>query len=641
MAGRPLRALIVEDSHEVSGLLLAELARGGFDVSYTRVHTIDTMRVALSEHQWDVVLSDHATRDFSSFAALTLLWELGIDVPLIVVSETAADEVAVTFLKAGAADFLAKDRLARLNPTIERELRQAEGRRTRRSVEQAFSETRDRMQFALQAAGVGTWETDLATGHTIWSEILERLHGLPPGGFGGSSAAFVDCIHPDDRDEVLNRIAQAVRERTDSRLEYRTEWPDGSMHWIVSIGRTFFNDTGLPVRAAGVSFDVTAQSVLEEQARQSQRLESVGALAAGIAHDFNNLLTVVAGYCQLLTDRFADDEAALGDLAEISRASSSAAALIHQLLAFSRRQILAPQIVDLDTIVTSTHKMLRRLVEENVRIDLRLSGNLRPISVDAGQMEQVLVNLVTNAKDAMPDGGSVTIETSNAVLDQAYQRTYPDVRPGPYTLLSVTDTGGGIAPSVQARLFEPFFTTKERGRGTGLGLATVYGIVKQSGGHIALESELGKGSTFKVYLPAASGEIVRAAGRPAAHAPLGSETILVVEDESAVRTLTERILRRHGYTVLTAVDGADAQRICLAHDGPIHVVLTDVILPGGNGRTVGEWVTRHRPEARLLYMSGYTDNAIAHHGILDPGTQLLQKPFSADSLATKIREVLS
>jgi len=504
MTARPLRALIVEDSHDVSRLLLAELARGGFQVSSARVQTIDAMRTALSERQWDVVLADHATRDFSSFAALTLLWEMGIDVPLIVVSETAGDEVAVSFLQAGAADFLAKDHLARLNPTIERELRQAEGRRTRRSVEQAFSETRDRMQFALQAAGVGTWETDLATGHTIWSEILERLHGLPRGGFGGSSAAFVACIYPDDRQEVLNRIAQAVRDRTDSRLEYRTEWPDGSMHWIVSIGRTFLNEAGVPVRAAGVSFDVTTQKVLEEQVQQSQRLESVGALAAGIAHDFNNLLTVVAGYCQLLIDRFAEDEAALGDLAEISRASSSAAALIHQLLAFSRRQILAPQIVDLDSIVTSTHKMLRRLVEENVRIDLRLSGNLRPISVDAGQMEQVLVNLVTNAKDAMPDGGSVVIETSNAVLDQSHQRTYPDVKPGPYTLLSVSDTGAGIDPDIAAQLFQPFVTTKRHGMGVGLSICRT--IVEAHGGQITAEPNPTGGTVFRLTVPRAPAE---------------------------------------------------------------------------------------------------------------------------------------
>jgi hypothetical protein len=635
--------LIVEDSEDDAAMLLEELGRGGFEVVHVRVETAEAMRAALAEHTWDVVLSDYSMPAFSGINALKLLQETGIDIPLIIASGTIGEETAVEALKAGASDFLVKDRLARLIPAIERERREAEGRRARRAVEKALSETKDRMQFALEAAGVGTWETDLASGRTSWSAVLEQLHGLPVGGFQGTLNALLECVHPDDRQRVRDSIAWSLRDRSNSHLEYRTIWPDGSTHWISGIWRALYSETGEPIRAAGVGMDITAQKDMEEQFRQTQKLESIGGLAAGMAHDFNNLLTVVTGFCELLVARFSGDAAALQDLDEIRRASTSATELTRHLLAFSRRQILAPQVVDLNRIVTESHKMMRRLVEENVQIDLRLAGNLSPINVDPRQIEQVLLNLVINARDAMPAGGVVTIETHDAVVDEPYARVHLDAQPGAYVLLSVSDTGSGMSPDVQAHLFEPFFTTKERGRGTGLGLATVYGIVKQSGGHIWLYSEVGMGTTFKMYFPVASGNEQAAVAPPrrASGTLRGSETVLVVEDEVSLRTLAERILQRYGYAVLLAANGEEAQRVCTDHPGPIHVVLMDVVMPGRSGRAVGDWIAQCRPETKIIYVSGYTDNAIVHHGVLNSGTTFLQKPFTPDSLASKIRDVLS
>lgn len=640
---RLLRVLIVEDSADDEAMLLEELRRGGFEVVHVRVQTAETMRAALMEQSWDVIMSDYSMPTFTGIGALSVLKETGIDIPLIIASGTIGEETAVEALKAGASDFLVKDRLARLIPAIERETREAEGRRARRAAEAALSQTKERMQFALESAGVGIWESEVASGRTLWSDVLEQLHGLPVGAFAGTFDAFIECIHADDRQRVLNSISESFRNRLDSRLEYRTTWPDGSTHWIAGIGRTFYSEAGEPIRAVGVGLDITAQKHLEEQFRQAQKLEAIGGLAAGVAHDFNNLLTIVTGYCELLAVRFADDAAAIQDLDEIRRAGTSATALTRQLLAFSRRQIVAPRAVDLNSILNDSYKMARRLVEENVQIDLRLADHLVPIHVDPGQIEQVLLNLVINARDAMPNGGVVTIETENAVVDEAYARTHLEVHPGSYVLLSVSDTGSGMSSEVQSRLFEPFFTTKERGRGTGLGLATIYGIVKQSGGHIWVYSEPGIGTTFKIYWPVAHSTELPATvpARQASAGLHGTETVLVVEDEASLRALTARILQRYGYTVLLAANGEEAERLCTEHQGTIHIVLMDVVMPGKSGRAVGEWIGQRRPETKIIYLSGYTDNAIVHHGVLDPGTTFLQKPFTSDVLLNTIRGVLS
>jgi signal transduction histidine kinase len=379
----------------------------------------------------------------------------------------------------------------------------------------------------------------------------------------------------------------------------------------------------------------------EEQLRQSQKVEAIGRLAGGIAHDFNNLLTVINGYTELLLGRFQGDDRTSKDINEIRKAGERAASLTRQLLAFSRKQILEPRVLDLNAIVVDMEKLLKRLIGEDIELTIDPASDLRRIKADAGQIEQVIMNLAVNARDAMPQGGKLTIETVNVDLNDAYASRHISVRPGPYVMLAVSDTGCGMNPEAMAHIFEPFFTTKGPGKGTGLGLSTVYGIVKQSGGNVWVYSEPDQGTTFKIYLPQVEGAVDRPPReRPGLGAPGGSETVLLAEDQQEVRALARQILEMSGYTVIEACGGGEAFEVCLQHKGPIHLMVSDVVMPQMGGRELAQRVALLRPDMKVLYMSGYTSNAIVHHGILNPGTAFLQKPFTPDSLARKVREVL-
>lgn len=637
-----LSVLLVEDSDADAELVLAQLARGWTDVRHRRVQMADPMRQALIERPWDIVVADYAMPGFSGIEALRILQESSLDIPLIIVSGTIDEETAVHALRAGAADFVLKDRLARLIPAIDREVREAEGRRERRAVEKALSDTRSRMVFAMEAGRVGIWDWDAATDRVRWSEINEELHGLSAGTFAGSLDAALDAIHPEDRERFRDGMTAATPEDPQFRVEYRTIWPDGSTHWIVAIGRAAHDASGQAVGGLGVCFDITARKTVEDQLRQTQRLESVGGLAAGVAHDFNNLLSVMSGYCELLAIRLADDAEAMADLSEIRHAAESAAGLTRQLLAFSRKQILSPRILDINDIIRDAQKMMRRLIEEHVRIDAHLAEHLSPVHVDPGQIEQVLFNLAINARDAMPAGGVITIETTNVMVGEENGAAGAGTRPMSCVRLEVSDTGTGMSPEVVARVFEPFFTTKERGRGTGLGLSTVFGIVSQSGGNVSVSSEIGRGTTFTIDLPAATTRDASVGGDGEAGSTIlrGSETILVIEDQAPLRHLLRRVLQQSGFTVLAAADGAEARRLCAHHGGPIHVALMDVVIPGDSSRDVAQWLEQQSPGARVVYMSGYPDSAVVHDALLEPGTTFLQKPFSASTLTNRIREVL-
>jgi PAS domain S-box-containing protein len=388
--------------------------------------------------------------------------------------------------------------------------------------------------------------------------------------------------------------------------------------------------------------DVTERRALEQQLRQAQKMEAVGRLAGGIAHDFNNLLMVISGYCEFLLERIGSDPALRGPVQEIANAAERATSLTRQLLAFSRKQMLAPKVVDLNAIVTENLKMLTRMIGEDIDLVMVPGGEIGAVKADPGQIEQVIMNLAVNARDAMPHGGKLTIETGNVALDQEYARLHAPVAPGEYIMLAISDTGMGMDTETQSHIFEPFFTTKGL-KGTGLGLSTVYGIIKQSGGYIWVYSEPGKGTSFKIYLPrvSATGEAIAAEPTVAAAKPEQAlETILLVEDESKLRRLARQYLENQGYTVLEAADGAAAIEVSNAHPAPIHLLLTDVIMPGMNGRELAHRLSLLRPETKVLFMSGYTENAIGHNGMLEEGIILLQKPFTLPALKAKVREVL-
>jgi nitrogen-specific signal transduction histidine kinase/ActR/RegA family two-component response regulator len=387
--------------------------------------------------------------------------------------------------------------------------------------------------------------------------------------------------------------------------------------------------------------DVTERKQLEEQLRQSQKMEAVGQLAGGVAHDFNNLLTAITGYSELTLRWLPEDSAMRHNVLEIKKAGERAASLTRQLLAFSRRQVLQPVVLDINSLVTDVSKMLRRLVGEDIEFITLLRPEAGRINADPGQIEQVLMNLVVNARDAMPRGGKLIIETANVELDEAYADRHVAVNPGSYVMLAVSDTGTGMDEETRARIFEPFFTTKEEGKGTGLGLSTVYGIVKQSGGNVWVYSEVGRGTTFKIYLPRVAEDTQEQVPAVEREELLrGTETILLTEDEGLVRRLVREALETYGYTVLETTSGGEAISACEGYDGPIHLLVTDVIMPGMDGRELANELTRLRPEMRVLFMSGYTDDAIVHHGVLDADMPFLQKPFSPDDLARKVREVL-
>jgi two-component system cell cycle sensor histidine kinase/response regulator CckA len=398
---------------------------------------------------------------------------------------------------------------------------------------------------------------------------------------------------------------------------------------------------GQPVARLGVARDITERRYLEDQLRQAQKMEGIGRLAAGVAHDFNNLLTAIGGRCYLVLNALTSENPIRREIEIIQDAAERAAKLTHQLLAFSRKQILDPCVLDLNATVTGIEPLLRRMIREDIEIATALDSAAGRVKADAGQIEQVLLNLAVNASDAMPNGGWLTLATGNVTLDEAYARTHAEVEPGPYVMLSVSDTGHGMTAEVQAHIFEPFFTTKEVGKGTGLGLATVYGIAKQSGGHMTVHSEPGHGAAFKLYLP----RVEEAPGtaepaRPTEITRRGSETVLLVEDDEPLRTLAREILSIRGYTVLDAISPSEALRLADVHPGPIHLLLTDVVMPQMNGRQVADHLLAARPGLKVLFMSGYTDAAIVEHGVLETGTHFLQKPFTPDGLSRKVREAL-
>ncbi len=454
-------------------------------------------------------------------------------------------------------------------------------------------------------------------------------------------------IHPDDASKVREAFERGLRDMiSPAKMEFRVFHSDGSYRTVESIGRNLLEVPA--VRGYVVNArDITARKSteeemqkLQEQLRQAQKMEAIGRLAGGIAHDFNNLLTIIQGYSDLSLLVLRDGDPVKENIHGIERAAKRAAALTQQLLAFSRRQMMEMKIIDLNVLLRDLDKMLHRLIGEDIELVTVLAEDLGMVKVDPGQIEQVVLNLAVNAKDAMPSGGKLTIETLNVELDEAYARAHVAVKPGPFVMFSITDTGEGITPEVKERIFEPFFTTKEVGKGTGLGLSTVYGIVKQCGGNIWVYSEAGQGTTFKLYFPRLQKPGMERGERSRQEdSPHGTETILVVEDEDEVRKLTVDILRNQGYTVLEAAQGQDAIAICEHHSELIHLMLTDVVMPKMNGAELARRLTPLHRDMKVLYMSGYTDHAVFDHGLLK-GAEYIQKPFTMVNLSKKVREVL-
>jgi two-component system, cell cycle sensor histidine kinase and response regulator CckA len=513
-----------------------------------------------------------------------------------------------------------------------------------RSQAEALRASEEQLAITLRSIGDGVIATD-AQGHiNFLNPVAERLTGWTQAEAQGK-----------DLPEVFAIVNEATRQTVESPVEkvLREGRVVGLVNHTLLIARdgteTPIADTGAPIRDAQgdlrgsvlVFHDVSERKRLELQLLQAQKMESVGRLAGGIAHDFNNLLTAILGYTELAELDSSAGSAVQSHLHNIHQAGERAADLTRQLLTFARRQVIEPRVLNLNELATSLEAMLRRLLGENIELVFVLDTDLGAVEVDPGQFTQIVVNLALNARDAMPQGGKITIETSNATLDEAYARQHSDVVPGEYVLLAVSDTGVGMEEGIRLHIFEPFFTTKEKGRGTGLGLATVYGIVKQAGGHIWLYSEPGEGATFKIYLPRTNQPLERQeAPQPRAILPPGKETVLLVEDEPAVRALALEVLSARGYRVLEADNGVVGLQKAQAYPGEIALLITDVVMPQMSGNELADRLQTVRPDMKVLYMSGYTENTIVHHGVLEAGVVFLSKPFTPTSLTRKVRDLL-
>ncbi|MBZ5621652.1 MAG: PAS domain S-box protein [Acidobacteriia bacterium] len=470
----------------------------------------------------------------------------------------------------------------------------------------------------------------------FWSRGAEQMYGWTSReAIGKMPRDLLQTVFP----EPLSGIEANLLANDSWQGELSHARRDGARRTVMSRWALRRDADGTPRGYLQIDSDLTELRRIEEERRHSQRLESVGLLAGGVAHDFNNLLTVINGYSEMLLSEAPADSPFRERLREIRTAGDRAAGLTQQLLAFSRKQLVQPTVLNLNRVVSDLEKMLRRLIGEDIKIVTGLSPSLGHVMADAGQLQQVIVNLAVNARDAMPHGGTLLLETANVFFDESYEAAHPEVHAGAHVLLAVTDTGTGMEPEVKARIFEPFYTTKPKGAGTGLGLATVYGMVKQSGGWIRVYSEPGNGTAFKIYLPCTDGTPLQVT--PSSPADWhGHETVLIVEDQPEVRTLAVAALRRYGHTVLDAANGEDALSRADAFPGTIHLLVTDVILPGMNGRDLADCLTIRRPDLRVLFVSGYTESIISHHSVLDPDVAYLQKPFTPESLGEKIRHVL-
>jgi len=538
--------LLLADSPSDATLVLQELRRMGRHIDHEHVETAEAMRSALEREPWDVVIAEWALSAFSAPAALGILKQMALDLPFVIVSGTTGEDTAVEAMSAGAHDYVLKNKLWRLTPALERELRDCEERVARRLAERALRESESRFR-----------------------RLADHLEA--------TEAAKV-------------RAEDALRES-------------------------------------------------EQQLRQAQKMDAVGRLVGGVAHDFNNVLTVILSYGELILDDLKPADPLRADVEEICAAASRATGLVNQLMMFSRHQVVEPKVIDLHAVVTSMDKMLQRIVGEDVEMLLVAPDDGGRVVADPSHMEQVILNLVVNARDAMPTGGKLTIETANVVIGVEHALSHQPANVGPHVMLSVTDTGTGMDRETQARIFEPFFTTKELGRGTGLGLSTVCGIVQQSGGSMWVHSKPGQGTTFKIYLPRVDTELHVPEPNIAPAALRGTETILLVEDNAQVRTIVHSSLGRQGYHVISAQSGDEAVVLCEQHPEKIDLLITDVVMPHMSGPKLASRLVALRPEMKVLCISGYTVDTILRHGVLATEVLFLQKPVTPAAIARKVREI--
>ncbi len=648
-----LHIACLEDDLRDRELVAAALQDAGLACHFTYAASQPELEAVLRQPQLDIILSDFTLPSFGGAEALRLARRLRPEVPFIYVSGTIGEERAVESLHLGAVDYVLKDRLARLGPVVQRALHEARLRQAQQKAElerinaqAAEREARAFMEAAQEVAHLGSWSSGpLSQGPLVWSSEVYRIFGLTEAEFTGTVEGFFARIHPEDREGVKQARQAALEHGGAYELDHRIVRPDGTVRWVHERAKITRDAQGQPLRMLGVVQDITERKGLEEVLRQAQKMDAIGQLAGGVAHDFNNLLAIVQGNADLaLMDSESMPARVCDSLKQIITATERAARLTRQLLAFSRRQVMQARPLDLDEVIANLSKMLTRIIGENIHLQRTPSARPAFVHGDAGMLEQALVNLVVNARDAMPHGGTLWLTLDTLALDAAYVRAHPEARAGEYVRLTVRDSGTGIAPEHLSRIFEPFFTTKQPGKGTGLGLAMVYGIVKQHHGWIEVASQPGAGSTFSLFLPAIPPPAQPAAApQTEAAPPAGTETILLVEDDFAVRTLTQRLLETSGYRVWKAASGQEALQIWRAQAPQIDLLLTDLIMPDSiTGRELAAQLQAQEPALKIIFMSGYSSEIAGGNAeCLKPlNDRFLQKPCSSRTILEAVRHSL-
>jgi two-component system, cell cycle sensor histidine kinase and response regulator CckA len=635
-----LRVLLVEDSEDDAALLLRELKRAGFAVTHERVYTESMVEAALAQ-PWDLVLSDHGMPSFSGTQALAIVRKRAPDTPFIFVSGSIGEDVAVAAMRAGAQDYVMKGNIRRLAPAIDRELRDAETRRRERTTEEQLRSTGEVLRSVFAASPLPIIATNLKNLVTLWNPAAERLFGWTRDEVIGLPSPLV----PADVREAIEAIratalgGEAVTDVEAKRLRKNGSTVDVSVTVAATRDRS-----GNPDGVTVVYQDLTDRKQLQAQFLQAQKMEAVGRLAGGVAHDFNNLLTVITSYAELLHASAEPDDPRTEDIEEIQRAADAATALTRQLLSFSRQRVIEPKVLELNDVVAGATKLASRLMGSTIALTAALDPGTGQVKVDPGHIEQIVMNLAVNARDAMPRGGKLTIATRHADAPEARVGESPAASGAGFALISISDTGTGMDEATQQRMFEPFFTTKPVDKGTGLGLATVYGLVKQYEGFVRVQSAVGVGTTFEIYMPKAA-ESPRQSGAMAVVGATGQTeavgTILLVDDDPAVRSVARRVLERAGYAVIEAPDGQTALRIAETRPGAIHLLLTDVVMPGMGGHQLAERLIGKRAETKVLFASGYGDQGEELSDILKARHAYLKKPFSPDELVRSVSAALA
>jgi two-component system cell cycle sensor histidine kinase/response regulator CckA len=634
----PVRLLHLEDNPNDAELIHDRLEVAGLASEIVWVNNRRGFEDALDQSAYQIILCDFNLPDYDGISALSVAREKQPDVPVIVISGSLNEEEAVKCLHLGATDYLLKQRLERLPNAVRRAIIASHELRKRRQTESELRASEERFRLLAHHSRDGFWFVGLKPQRVLYvSPAVESIWGRTAEQFYADADAWWDGIDPVDVARVRAAWeACANGESPRFEEEFRVIHPDGSVRLVVNAGTTILDGENGSAHMSGLVRDITERTQLELELRQSQKMEGIGQLAGGIAHDFNNLLTVIQGNSDLALDGLDPSSPSHADICEIKRAAMSAAALTKQLLAFGRRQVLQPRPIELRAVTLEIQNMLSRLIGDNIELVLNLDEAAGCVLADPGQIEQVIINLVVNARDAMPDGGRITISTKTV----PHQIKSAGAASGVCERLLVTDTGVGMDSATRDRIFEPFFTTKPVGHGTGLGLSTVHGIVKQSGGELHVATAPGKGTSFTIYFPQVSTSAPVEPERTSSRGAHGSETILVVEDQPALRELVRRVLEQKGYRVLEAPNGEQAVRVAESSARPIQLVITDVVMPGMNARAMAERIRGIWPTVRVLYMSGYHDDDVMLQSLATAKVDFLQKPFLPYDLAEKVRAVL-